>query len=95
MGTALSHLHEIHSKPLGREFRKLECNTQDQFKRNYYPPSPHYSPSYDLLDRFSQHYKTEKDRKERLEFLNDKYNLDYYSSYDSDSESAHKYETLI
>ena len=70
-------------------------NRQDQLERNYYSPSPQYSPAYDILDRFSQHYKSEKDRKERLEFLNDKYNLDYYSSSDSDSESEHIYETLI
>ena len=67
---------------------------QDQLQRNYYPQSPQYSQSYDILDRFSQHYKTE-DRKERLEFLNDKYYLDYYSSSDSGSESEHKYKTLI
>ena len=32
-------------------------------------------------------------RNERLEFLNDKYNLDYYSDSDSDSDSEH--ETLV
>ena len=70
---------------------------QDQLQRNYYPQSLQYSPSYDIPDRFSQHYKTKEDRKERLEFLNDKYNLDYYSSSDSnsESESEHKCETLI
>ena len=73
------------------------CKRQDQLERNYYPQSPHYSPSYDTLCRFSQHYKTEEDRKERLKFLNDKYNLDYYSSSDSKykSESEHKYKTVI
>ena len=32
-----------------------------------------------------------------MECINDKYNLDYYSSSDADSESEseHKYETLI
>ena len=61
------------------------------------PQSPQYSPSNDILDRFSQHYKTEEDGKERLVFINDKYNLDYFSSSDSDSESEseHKYKTLI
>ena len=67
----------------------------NQLERNYYPPSPQYSPLYGIPDRLSQQYKTEKDRKERLEFLNDQYNLYYYSSYDSDSESEHKYKTLI
>ena len=57
---------------------------QDQLQRNYYPQSPQYSPSYDTPDRFSEHYKTEEDRKERLKFLNYKCNLDYYSTSDSD-----------
>ena len=72
-------------------------NRQDQLQRNYYPQSPQYSTSYDILDRFSEYYKTEEGREERLEFLNDKYNLDYYfsSDFDSESESEHKYETLM
>ena len=68
---------------------------EDQLERNYYPPSPKYSPSYDFPDSLSHHYKMEKDRRERLEFLNDKYDLDYYSDSDSNSDSNHEYETLI
>ena len=66
---------------------------EDQLKRTYCPPSPQYSPSYDFPDRLSHHNKMEKHRKERLEFLNDKHNLDYYS--DSYSNSEHNNETLI
>ena len=62
-------------------------------KRNYYPPSPQYIPSYDFWDRQAHHYKTEEERRERLEILNDRYNLDYYS--ESDSKSGHEYETLV
>ena len=71
--------------------------SQDQLQRNYHPQSPQYSPSYDILDRFSEQYKIQKDRKEGLEFLSDKNNPDYYSSSDSDSEPEleHRYETLI
>ena len=66
-------------------------------KETIIPKSPQYSSSYDIPDRFSEQYKTEEGRKERLEFLKDKYNLDYYSSSDSDLESEleHKYEILI
>ena len=64
---------------------------EGQLERNDYPPSPQYSPSYDFPGRLSHHYKMEKDRSERLEFLNEKCNLDYYS----DSDSDHGYETLI
>ena len=65
----------------------------DQLKRNYYPPSLQCSPPYDFPDRLSHHYKTEEERKERLAFLNDKYNLEYYS--DSNSDSEQKYETFV
>ena len=55
---------------------------QDNQKRNYYPQGP---PSL------------EKEWNEQMEILKDKYNLDYYSSSESNSEpkSEHKYETLI
>ena len=86
------------STPNPKAERSEDWNSerQDQLERNCYPQSPQYSPSYDIPDKFSQHYKTEEDRKERLEFLNDKYNLDYYSNSDSDSESEskHKYGNI-
>ena len=52
----------------------------------------------EVPDRFSQQYKLEKEWNERMEHLNDKCNLDYYSSSESNSESEymeHKYETVI
>ena len=66
-------------------------------QRKYYPQSPRYSPAYDILDRFSQQLKLEREWNEKMEQLNKKYNLDYYSSSESnsESESEHKYETLI
>ena len=83
--------------PKAEKSEDWNSERQDQLERNCYPQSPQYSLSYDIQDRFSQHYQTEDDRKERLEFLNDKYNLDFYCSSDSDSESEseHKYKTLI
>ena len=75
---------------------KVEDSEDDwNGNRNYYSQMPKYSPFYDFPDRLSHNYKTEKDRNERLEFLNDKYNLDYYSDSDSDSNSEHEYETLV
>ena len=70
---------------------------QDNQQRNYYPQSPIYPPAYDIPDMFSQQQKLEREWNEKMEWLNDKYNLDYYSSSepDSESESEHKYETLI
>ena len=71
---------------------KQRNRKEDQLERNYYPQSLQYSPSYDFPDRLSHHYKMEKDRNERLGFLNKKYNIDYDS--DSDSDSEHEYKTL-
>ena len=70
---------------------------EDQLEGNYYPSSPKYFSLYDFPDRLLQdgHYKMEKDRNERLEFLNNKYNLDYYSDSNSDSDSEHKYKALV
>ena len=53
---------------------------QDNLQRNYYPQGPQCSPSNDILDRFAQQLKLEKEWNERMGHLNDKYNLDYYSS---------------
>ena len=39
-------------------------NRHNQLERNYYPPCPQYSPSYEILDRLSQHYKTERQEEE-------------------------------
>ena len=93
MGTTLPHLHKTHPNP------KAECSDdkQDNLQRNYYPQIPQYSPSYDIPDRFSQQLKLEREWNERMEQLNDKFNLYYYScsESDSESESEHKYETLI
>ena len=67
----------------------------EQCTSNYYPPSPQYKLSYRVQDRPSHHYKTEaeEERRERLELLNNKYNLDYYS--ESDSESEHEHKALV
>ena len=97
METTFSNLCQITPNPKAESSEDWNGERQDQLQINYYPQSPQYSPSYGILDRFSEHYKTEEDRKKRLKFLNDKYNLDYHSSSESDSESEseHKYETLI
>ena len=39
----------------------------EQHTNNYHPPSPKYRPSYNIQDRLSHHYKTEEERRERLE----------------------------
>ena len=69
---------------------------QSNQQRNYYPQGPQCSPSYDIPDRFTQQLKLEKEWNEKMEHLNDKYNLDYYSSSESDSkpELEHEYETF-
>ena len=70
---------------------------QDIQQRNYYPQSSRFSPAYGISDRFSQQLRLEREWNEKMEQLNDKYNLDYFSSSESDFESEleHKCETLI
>ena len=40
---------------------------QDNQQRNYYPQSPRYSPTYDILDGFSQQLKSEREWNEKME----------------------------
>ena len=70
---------------------------QENQQRNHCPQSPQHPKAYDIPDRFSQQIKLEKEWNEKMEHLNSKYNLDYYSNSESDSdfEQEHKYETLI
>ena len=59
--------------------------------------------SFDVPDRYAKQIKLQKESEERIKRLNKKYNLDYYSSSESDSDFypepdyryKHKYETLI
>ena len=65
-----------------REERKPKTEDID-----YTPHTPKYISVQDQ--------KEEEERCRRLEYLNDKYGLDYYSSSESDSESEHEYATLV
>ena len=96
----MPHLCTIHPNLKAEDSKEEDWNGNreqtkkvDQLERNYYPPSPQYFPSYNFPHRLSHHYKMKESRKERLEFLKDEYNLDYYS--DSNSVSEHEYETLV
>ena len=95
METTMPHLHTIqptHKTEDTEEHWNSERQgnrKEDQSERNFYPTSPQYCPSYDFPDRLSHPYKMEKDRNERLEFLNYIHNLDYYSDSDSESDSEH------
>ena len=76
--------------------QETECQ-----QRNYYPQNLQHLQSYDIPDRYSQQINLQKEWNEKMEHLNEKYNLDYYSSSKSDSdfefdfEPEYKYETLI
>ena len=58
---------------------------QENQQRNHYPQSPQHPQAYDIPDRFSQQVKLEREWNEKMEFLSEKCNLDYYSSSESDS----------
>ena len=69
-------------------------NRQEDQPRNHYAQNPQ---TYDVPDRYSEQIRLRREWDEKMECLNAKYNLDYYSSSESDSdfEPEHKYETLI
>ena len=54
-------------------------------------------PIYVVPDRYTEQIRLRRDRDENIKCLNKKYNLDYYSSLESNSnfELEHKCETLI
>ena len=70
---------------------------QESQQRNHYPQNPQHPQAYDIPDMFSQQIRLEKEWNEKMECLNKKCNLDYYSSSksDSDFEPEHKYKTLM
>ena len=70
---------------------------QESQQRNHYPQNPQHPQAYDIPDRLSQQIKLKKEWNEKMECLNEKYTLDYYSSSksESDFEPEHKYKTLI
>ena len=96
MGITLPHLHKTTPNQKVEGMEDWNGEWQDNQQGNTYPQGPECSPSYNIPDRFAQQLKLEKECNEWMELLNDKYNLDYYSSSKSDSEPEleHKYETL-
>ena len=70
---------------------------QEDQPRNHYPQNPQYPQTYNVPDRYSEQIRLRKEWDEKMECLITKYNLDYHSSSESDSdfEPEHKYETLI
>ena len=66
--------------------------------RNHHPQNTHHPQSYDVPDRYSEQIRLRREWEDKkMEHLNEKYGLDYYSSLESeyDFELEHKYETLI
>ena len=75
-------------------------NTQHHQSQNTQQPQPQntqHPQSFDVLDRYSEQIRVRREWEEKIECLNKKYNLDYYSSSELESnfELQHKYETLI
>ena len=64
---------------------------------NHHPQDPQHPQTYDVPDWYSRQVRLRREWDKKMEHLNEKYNLDYYSSSESNSifEPEHKYETLI
>ena len=65
--------------------------------KNHPPQNAQHPQSYNVPGRYSEQIRLRREWNEKMEYLNEKYNLDYYSSSESNSdfEPEHKYETLI
>ena len=75
-------------------------NTQHPKPQNVQHPQPQntqHPQSFDVPDRYSEQIRLRRECEEKIECLIEKYNLDCYSSSESDSDfkPEHKYETLI
>ena len=70
---------------------------QEDQPRNHYTQNLQHPQTYDVPDRYSEQIRLRRKWDEKMECLNAKYNLDYYSILKTDSnfEPEHKYETLI
>ena len=69
---------------------------RDQSK-NHHPQNTQQLQTFDVPDRYSEQIRLRKEWDEKMECLNEKYGLDYYSSLESHSDFKleHKYETPI
>ena len=72
-------------------------NRQRDQPRDHHPQNTQHLQAYDVPDRYSEQIRLRREWDKKMECLNEKYNLDYYSTLESDSdfEPEHKYETLI
>ena len=75
----------------------MDGDRQESQQGNHYPQNPQYPQTYYIPDKYLQHISLQKEWNEKMECLNKKYHLDYYSCSESDSgfEPEHKYETFI
>ena len=72
-------------------------NWNSDQQKNHHPQNPQHPQTYDVPNQYSKQIWLRREWDEKIKCLNAKYNLDYYSSSESDSdlELEHKYETLI
>ena len=93
MGTTVPHLH----KGRGRRHGGLEWQQAERSTKKSPSTNAQYPQSFDVPDRYSEQIRLRREWDEKMECLNEKYGLDYYSSSESNSdfEPEHKYKTLI
>ena len=95
MGSTLPHLQKRKKK---KKAQKIGTVTDGKASRGTSTPKTLNNPKpMTFLIGIHSRSGCKKEWNEKLECLNEKYNLDYYSSSESDSdfEPEHKYETLI
>ena len=72
-------------------------NQCPQYTQHSQSQNTQHPQSFDVPERYSEQIRLRSEWEEKMECLNEKYNLDYYSSSEPDSyfELEHKYEMLI
>ena len=55
-------------------------NRQEDQSRHHHPQNLHHQQTYDVPDRYSEQIRLRREWDEKMEHLNAKLNLDYYSS---------------
>ena len=94
MRTSLPHLQKKEEEEGTEDWNGDRLENQ---QRNHNPQNPQHPQTYDVPDRYSEQIRLRREWDEKMEHLNEKCNLDYYSSSESNSdfEPEHKYEMLI
>ena len=88
IGQSKKNVHGDCTAPFAKKKKKVQKIgrvTDRQISRGTTTHKPSAPQTYDVPDRYSEQIRLRREWDEKMECLNEKYNLDYYSSSESDS----------